>query len=96
MMSHTESCVILTACGRKLRLCVYPKGPVSIYGHDEIDDINKKHEGVDVTHGAVVRVDDVIEELPDGEIDVKSSEIERKRARERETSHFALLQNSAS
>lgn len=65
---------------------MYPKGPISIYGHDEIDDINKKHEGVDVTHRTVIRVDNVIEELSYGEINVKSSV-----KKERETSHFSLL-----
>lgn len=42
----------------------YPKSPVSIYGDNEVDYIDKKHEGVDVAHRAVVWVDDVVEKLP--------------------------------
>lgn len=41
----------------------YPKSPVSIYGDDEINYIDEKHEGVDIAHRAVVWVDDVIEKL---------------------------------
>lgn len=51
----------------------HPESPVSIYGNDEVDDIDKKHEGVDVTHGTVIWVDDVVKELSYGQIDAKSS-----------------------
>lgn len=44
----------------------YPESPVSIYSDNEVDYINKKHEGVDVTHRTVVWVDDVIEKLSYG------------------------------
>ena len=50
----------------KVRVALYPEGPVTIYGDDEVDDVDQEHEGVDVAHWAVLRVDDVIEELPDG------------------------------
>lgn len=48
------------------RMNSYPKSPVSINGDNEVDDINEKHQSVDVTHRAVLWVDDVIEELPYG------------------------------
>jgi len=49
-----------------MRVDFYPKCPVTIYGDDEVDDVDEEHEGVDITHRTVLRVDDVIEELPDG------------------------------
>lgn len=56
------SCVCVGVCGG----ASYTKSPVSIYGDDEVNDVNDKSDGVDVTHRTVLRVDDVIEELPDG------------------------------
>lgn len=44
----------------------YPKSPVSIYSDDEVDYIDEKHEGVNVTHWTVVWMDDVIEKLSYG------------------------------
>lgn len=44
----------------------HPKGPVAINGDNEVDDIDEKHEGVDITHRTVFWVDDVIEELSYG------------------------------
>ena len=43
----------------KVRVALYPEGPVTIYGDDEVDDVDQEHEGVDVAHWAVLRVDDV-------------------------------------
>lgn len=51
----------------------YPESPVSIYGNNEVDDINEKHESVDVAHGTVIWVDYVVKKLSYGQIDVKSS-----------------------
>lgn len=44
----------------------YSKSPVAIDSDDEVHHVDEKHEGVDVTHRAVFRVDDVIEELSYG------------------------------
>lgn len=44
----------------------HPKSPVPINGDNEVDDIDEKHEGIDVTHRTVLWVDDVVEELSYG------------------------------
>lgn len=56
----------------------HPKCPVSIYSDNEVDYINEKHEGVDITHRTVLWVDDVIKKLSDGEINVKAA-VENRR-----------------
>lgn len=43
---------------------LYPKSPVSIYGDNEVDYINEKHECVNIAHRTVLWMDDVIEKLP--------------------------------
>lgn len=44
----------------------HPKSRVPIDSDDEVDHIDEKHEGIDITDRTVVWVDDVIEELSDG------------------------------
>lgn len=44
----------------------HPKSPVSIYCDNEVDYIDEKHEGVDVTHRTIFWVDDVVEKLSYG------------------------------
>lgn len=41
----------------------YPKSPVAIYGDNEVDYIDEKHEGIHITHRAVVWMNDVVEKL---------------------------------
>lgn len=61
----------------------YPKSPVAKNDDYEIDNINQEHQGIDITHRTVLRVDDVIEELPDGKVYVKATE-RRERVRRSE------------
>ena len=61
---------------------------MTIYGDDEVDNVDEEHEGVDVAHRAVLRVDDVIEELPDGKVDVQSA----VGTKNRETAHLDVLE----
>lgn len=56
----------------------HPKSPVSIYCDNEIDYIDEKHEGVHVTHRTIFWVDDVVEKLSYGQINVKGTVEERK------------------
>lgn len=55
----------------------HPKCPVSIYSDNEVDYIDKKHDGIYVTHRTVFWVDDVIEKLPYGYVNVKGA-VEKK------------------
>lgn len=56
------------------RSSTHPEGPKSENDDDEVDRVGQKHEHVDVRHSAVLRVDQVIEELPDGNVDVQNPE----------------------
>lgn len=51
----------------------HPKCPVSIDGDNEVDHIDEKHDGVHITHRTVVRMDDVVEKLSNGQVNVKST-----------------------
>lgn len=51
----------------------HPKCPVAIDSDNEVDHINEKHDGVHVTHGAVFRMDDVVEKLSNGQVNVKGT-----------------------
>lgn len=51
-----------------------PESPKSENDDDEVDRVGQEHEHVDVGHGAVLRVDQVIEELPNGNVDIQNPE----------------------
>ena len=46
----------------------YPEGPEAKDNGDEVHGVHQKHKHIHVGDGAVVRVDEVVEELPDGHI----------------------------
>lgn len=62
---HIISLLCIISCNN---VCTqsYPESPVSIYGNDEVDDINEKHESIDVAHGTVIWVDYVVKKLSYG------------------------------
>lgn len=47
----------------------YTKRPEPEHNDDEVDGVGEEHQHVDVRHGAVLRMDQVEEELPDGKVD---------------------------
>lgn len=53
-----------------LRDQTHPKGGVSKHNDDEVDCVSKKHQHVDVRDCAVLWVDQVMEELPHGKVDL--------------------------
>lgn len=57
----------------KASRATHPKCPVSIDSDNEVDYIDDKHDGVHVTHRTVFRVDDVVEKLSYGQVNVKSA-----------------------
>lgn len=65
---------ILSCHMKSQRSSTHPEGPKSENDDDEVDRVGQKHEHVDVRHSAVLRVDQVIEELPDGNVDVQNPE----------------------
>ena len=46
----------------------YPEGSEAKDNDDEVHGVHQKHKHIHVGDGAVVRVDEVVEELPDGHI----------------------------
>lgn len=57
----------------------HPECPVSIDSDNEVDDVDEKHDGIHVTHRTVIRMDDVIEKLSYGQVNVKSTGGKKKR-----------------
>lgn len=51
----------------------HPKCPVAIDSDNEVDYINEKHDGIYVTHGTVFGMDDVVEKLSNGQVNVKGT-----------------------
>ena len=49
----------------------YPKGPEAEDDDDKVDGVCQEHEHVHVGHGAVVGVDEVVEELSDGHVELQ-------------------------
>lgn len=68
----------------------HPKCPVAIDSDDKVDNINEEHDGVHVTHGAVFRMDDVVEKLSNGQVNVKGT------GKESHVRHSSLLLKHAS
>lgn len=50
----------------------YPEGPKAKDNDDEVNSVSQKHKHIYVSHGAVVWVDEVVEELSDGHIYLQS------------------------
>ena len=50
----------------------YPKGPEAKDNDDKVDSVGQEHEHIHIGHGAVVGVDEVVEELSDGHIYLQS------------------------
>lgn len=50
-----------------------PKSPESKDNNDEVHSVGQEHEHVDVCHSAVLRVDQVIKELTDGNVNLKGA-----------------------
>lgn len=50
-----------------------PKSPESKDNNDEVHSVGQEHEHIDVCHSAVLRVDQVVEELADGDVDLKGA-----------------------
>lgn len=48
----------------------YTEGPEPKYDDDKVDRVGKKHQHVDVCDCAVLWVDQVMEELPHGKVDL--------------------------
>lgn len=48
----------------------YPKGPESKDDDNEVYSVSQKHQHVYISHSTVVWMDEVIEELPNGDIDL--------------------------
>lgn len=60
----------------------HPECPVSVDGDNKVDYINEKHDGIHITHGTVVRMDNVVEKLSYGKVNVKSTgKTKRQRVR---------------
>lgn len=55
----------------------YTKRPESKHDDDEVDCVSEEHQHVDVCDGAVVRVDQVIEKLSDGKVDLHEPVMKR-------------------
>lgn len=49
----------------------YPEGPEAEDNDDEVHGVRQEHKHVHVGDGAVVRVDEVVEELPDGHVELQ-------------------------
>lgn len=52
----------------------YPESPEAEDDDDEVHGICQEHEDVDIGHCAVLRMDEVKEELPNREVDLSSSD----------------------
>lgn len=48
----------------------YPKSPEAKDNDDEVHSVGQEHQHIHVSHSTVVWVDEVIEELPNGYIDL--------------------------
>lgn len=48
----------------------YPKGPEAEDDDDEVHSVGQEHQHIHISHSTVVWVDEVIEELPNGYIDL--------------------------
>lgn len=49
----------------------YPKGPEAEDNDDEVHGVRQEHKHVHVSDGTVVGVDEVVEELPDGHVELQ-------------------------
>lgn len=49
----------------------YPEGPEAEDNDDEVHGVRQEHKHVHVGDGAVVGVDEVVEELPDGHVELQ-------------------------
>lgn len=58
-------------CTQSLK--TYAKSPESKHDDDEVHGISEEHEHVDVSDSTVFRVDQVVEELADGQVEFHSS-----------------------
>ena len=54
----------------KSKFNTYTKRPESKHDDDEVDGVSEEHQHIDVCHCAVLRMDQVIEELPHGQVDL--------------------------
>lgn len=59
---------------REIATLKYPKSPEAEDNDDEVNGVCQEHEDVDVGHCAVLRMDEVVEELANREVDLSSSE----------------------
>ena len=64
-MPHTLNC--------PQSLDTYAESPESEHDDDEVYGVGEEHEHVDVGHGTVLRVDQVVEELADGLVEIHAS-----------------------
>lgn len=56
----------------------YPESPEAEDDDDEVNSVCQEHEDVDIGHCTVLRMDEVIEELSNREVDLSSSDENRK------------------
>uniref|UniRef100_A0A0E9QCW6 Uncharacterized protein n=1 Tax=Anguilla anguilla TaxID=7936 RepID=A0A0E9QCW6_ANGAN len=48
-----------------------PKAQKTEHGDDEVNRVGKEHQHIDVRHSTVLRVNQVVEELPNGVVDLQ-------------------------
>lgn len=51
----------------------HTKGPESKHNDDEVDGVGQEHQNVHVCDSTVLWMDEVVEELPDGNVDLHES-----------------------
>jgi hypothetical protein len=51
----------------------YPKSPEAEDDDDKVNSVGQEHEHIHVCHSTVLWVDQVVEELTDGDVDLQSS-----------------------
>lgn len=74
----------LNKCKKK----TYAKRPESKHDDDEVDRVGEEHQHVDVCDCAVLRVDQVMEELPHGKVDLHEPAEKKKETMSKETALF--------
>lgn len=60
----------------------YSKGPESKHNDDEVNRVSKEHQHIDVRDGAVLRMDQIMEELPHREVDLHEATTKKRQYEE--------------
>lgn len=63
---------------KNLKNLKYPESPEAEDNDDEVNGVCQEHENVNVGHCAVLGMDEVIEELTNREVDLSSSDKNKK------------------